>query len=86
MDEELEKFHLVDGGRWLLVATLTGSVSCHDLDDPDIKEHQLIPDQVSWDQDNVVFMDVDVDREQDMLTFTLVMCIRAQDGMFVSNS
>ncbi|KDR66378.1 hypothetical protein GALMADRAFT_1158987 [Galerina marginata CBS 339.88] len=74
--QEAAAFQLVEGGRWLLLATRTGSITYHDLDHPDIPERVLIPDQVEWHDTLGVSMDVDIDETEPVLTFNLALSVK----------
>lgn len=71
---------LVEGGRWLLGASATGSVTYFDLDASPITESVLIPDQhpslkiMMW-----THMSVDVDRDSAFLAFNLAMSFCTPD-------
>jgi hypothetical protein len=73
--------HLVEGGRWLLVASLsTGSVTYFDLDASPITESVLIPDQhPSLDIMMWTHMAVDVDRDSAFLAFNLALSFCTPD-------
>jgi len=72
--------HLVEGGRWLLVVTDTGSISYFDLEDVQVEERVLIPDQTSDGEKAKISMDVDIDRKESILTFNLGLHIKARSG------
>jgi hypothetical protein len=73
--------HLVEGGRWLLVASPgTGSVTYFDLDASPITESVLIPDQhPSLDIMMWTHMAVDVDRDSAFLAFNLALSFCTPD-------
>ncbi|KIM41764.1 hypothetical protein M413DRAFT_137650 [Hebeloma cylindrosporum] len=70
------RMHLVEGGRWLLVVSHTGSVTYFDLDSPTITEVILIPDQIV-PPSRMLFGDistemvVDMDRASPHLAFNM---------------
>jgi hypothetical protein len=71
------RMHLVEGGRWLLVVSKTGSVTYLDLDSPTITEAILISDQID-DPTPTVWRNietqiaVDMDRASPFLAFNMV--------------
>ena len=70
------RMHLVEGGRWLLVVSKTGSVNYLDLDSPTISEAILISDQIDdptptvW-RDIEMRMAIDMDRASPFLVFNI---------------
>ncbi|KIM43459.1 hypothetical protein M413DRAFT_25822 [Hebeloma cylindrosporum] len=68
--------YLVEGGRWLLVVSNTGSVTYVDLDSPTTNEANLIPGQIDdptpmvW-RDITMRMAVDIDRASPFLSFNI---------------
>ena len=71
---------LVEGGRWLLVVSQTGSVTYLDLDSPIITEAILIPDQIDdpapmvW-RDIRLKMAIDMDRTSPFLAFNIAFSL-----------
>ena len=65
--------HLVEGGRWLLVASDTGSISYFDLEASDPTETTLTPEQFQGKSHAQVTMAIDVDRDSSFLAFNLVV-------------
>lgn len=68
--------HLVEGGRWLLVVSQTGSVTYFDLDSATITESILIPDQIVYPshmiwEDIKMEMVVDMNRASPFLAFNM---------------
>ena len=69
---------LVEGGRWLLVVSQTGSVTYFDLDSPIITEAILILDQIDdptpmvW-RDIRLKMAIDMDRASPFLAFNIAI-------------
>jgi len=75
-----ECMHLVEGRRWLLVASGTGSVTYSDLDASPIIESILIPDQhPSLDIMMWTHMAVDVDRDSAFIAFNLALSFCTPD-------
>lgn len=71
---------LVEGGRWFLVASGTGSITYFDLDASPITEGVLIPDQhPSLDIMMWTHMAVDVDRDSAFLSFNLALSFCTPD-------
>ena len=68
-------FHLVEGGRWLLIATETGSLHYFDLDEAHPKARALIPDQFKDCYPSII---ADVDEEG---PFRLALHILWHPGM-----
>ena len=66
---------LIDGGRWLLIASGTGSVSYYDLDVRQPVKMLLIPDQMGYlpDFKHVARMALDICNESTLLSFNLVL-------------
>ena len=66
---------LIDGGRWLLTASGTGSVSYYDLDARQPVKTLLIPDQMEYLPDfrHVARMALDNCNESTLLSFNLVL-------------
>ncbi|KIM36612.1 hypothetical protein M413DRAFT_285660 [Hebeloma cylindrosporum] len=73
--------HLVEGGRWLLVASETGRIACFDLDAPTPTESILVPDQFNpFLRDEFdpfaeiqVIMAIDRDYDSEFLVFNLAI-------------
>jgi len=65
--------YLVEGGRWLLVASNTGSVSYFDLDASTPIESILIPDQFDYISKSRISMAIDRDCDSALLTFNLLV-------------
>ena len=66
--------HLVQGGRWLLATSDTGSVTYFDLDASDpFPQNALIPDQFPSFKGMWTHMAVDVDRNTGLLAFNLAL-------------
>ncbi|KAF8965600.1 hypothetical protein BDZ97DRAFT_1811435 [Flammula alnicola] len=82
-DDDVLNFHLVEGGRWLLVANHSGRIAYHDLDEEEITEKTLIPEQLNPRlkllNDTHVLMNIDVDVDARFLTFNLGICFRRSD-------
>ncbi|KAF8951106.1 hypothetical protein BDZ97DRAFT_2084948 [Flammula alnicola] len=74
---------LVEGGRWLLVANRAGRVTYYDLDEEEMKEKTLIPEQLGIQLEQLdktsTLMDVDMDVDAHFLTFNLGLCFRRPD-------
>jgi len=66
---------LIDGGRWLLTASGTGSVSYHDLDARQPVKTLLIQDQVEYlpDFKHVTRMALDICNKSTLLSFNPVL-------------
>ena len=65
--------HLVEGGRWLLVASDTGCISYFDLEASDPTEITLTPKQFQGKSLTQVKMAIDFDSESSFLTFNLAV-------------
>jgi hypothetical protein len=74
--------HLVEGGRWLLVGTDSGSVICYDLNSSTIEPSILIPTPFDAetafdeDEDTEILLSVDMDLEAEYLKFNLGIITR----------
>jgi hypothetical protein len=74
--------HLVEGGRWLLVGTDSGSVICYDLNSSTIESSILIPTPFDAetafdeDEDTEILLSVDMDLEAEYLKFNLGIITR----------
>jgi hypothetical protein len=74
--------HLVEGGRWFLVGTNSGSILCHDLNASSIEPSILIPTpfdaEVAFDEyeDTEMLLSVDMDLEAEYLKFNLGIITR----------
>jgi len=74
--------HLVEGGRWLLVGTNSGSVFCYDLNASAIEPVILIPtpfdEETAWDdvEETEIRLSVDMDLDVDYLKFNLGVITR----------
>lgn len=70
--------HLVEGGRWLLVVSGTGSVTYLDLDSPTITETTLISDQIDdptptdW-MYTEMRVAIDMDKASPLLAFNIAL-------------
>jgi hypothetical protein len=77
--------YLVEGGRWLLVVSQTGSVTYLDLDSPIITEGILISDQIddptsmAW-RDIKLQVAVDMDRTSPFLAFNIAFSFCTFEG------
>jgi hypothetical protein len=77
--------HLVEGGRWLLVASETGCITYLDLDASTPTESILIPDQfeppirVLYLPEIKVKMSIDMDNDSAFLSFNLLLSISIDD-------
>jgi len=72
--------HLVQGGRWLLATSDTGSVTYFDLDASDtITQSVLIPDQFPNLNGMWTHMAIDVDRDSTFLAFNLALSFCTSD-------
>lgn len=69
--DEFSSAHLIQGGRWLLVATRAGAVTYYDLDAEAITGAELIPPQTTVQRLSRTRMCVDVDADSPMLSFRL---------------
>jgi hypothetical protein len=75
--------HLVEGGRWLLVGTDSGSVICYNLDASAIEPSILIPtpfdEETAFDEDDdtEILLSVDMDLEAEYLKFNIGIIMRA---------
>ncbi|KAF8965596.1 hypothetical protein BDZ97DRAFT_768738 [Flammula alnicola] len=82
-DDDVLNFQLVEGGRWLLVANRAGRVTYYDLDEEEMKEKTLIPEQLGIQLEQLdktsTLMDVDMDVDAHFLTFNLGLCFRRPD-------
>ncbi|KIM36606.1 hypothetical protein M413DRAFT_448967, partial [Hebeloma cylindrosporum] len=72
--------YLLEGGRWLLLASHTGSVTYFDLDAQIPSERILIPGQVNPESETDIKMAIDRDNTSPFLLFTadsekLVLCV-----------
>ncbi|KJA27766.1 hypothetical protein HYPSUDRAFT_34909 [Hypholoma sublateritium FD-334 SS-4] len=67
--DEYSSAHLIQGGRWMLVATRTGAVTYYDLDAEIITGTELIPPQTKVQRFSRTRMCVDVDADSPMLSF-----------------
>jgi len=76
-----EYMYLVEGGRWLLVAYSTGSVTYFDLDASKSTEIILIPDQFDYLYRRSVSMAIDRDCDSPFLTFNLVLTFCANSTL-----
>jgi len=76
------RMHLVEGGRWLLVVSKTGSVTYLDLDSPTITETILISDQID-NPTPVVEMQIviDMDRASSFLAFNIAFSFCSFGGI-----
>ena len=74
--------HLVEGGRWLLVGTKSGSVLYYDLNASSIEPSILIPtpfdEETAFDEDEEteILLSVDMDLEAEYLKFNLGIMTR----------
>ena len=74
--------HLVEGGRWLLVATHSGSILCYDIGASTIEPTEVIPTPFDEgtvfddDEEAEVLLSVDMDPEAEYLTFNLGVITR----------
>ncbi|KIM45586.1 hypothetical protein M413DRAFT_344094 [Hebeloma cylindrosporum] len=73
--------HLVEGGRWLIVVTDTGTVSYFDLEHEDgTRGRVLVHGQIPSGRGVRICMDVDVDAEEPVLTFNIGLDITERPG------
>ena len=72
---------LVEGGRWLLIASDTSSVAYFDLDASPITENILIPDQHDPTSNILMWthMAIDVDGNSAFLAFNLALSLCSPD-------
>jgi len=81
------RMYLVEGGRWLLVASDSGSISYFDLDASTPTESILIPDQfeppirvlVGYSPEIRIIMSIDMDNDSAFLSFNLLLSISIDD-------
>ncbi|KAF8965602.1 hypothetical protein BDZ97DRAFT_2057907 [Flammula alnicola] len=82
-DDDVLNFQLVEGGRWLLVVNQAGRVSYYDVDEEEITEKTLIPEQLGPQleplDETSTLMDVDMDVDARFLAFNLGLCFRRTD-------
>ena len=73
--DDVTSLILIDGGRWLLTASGTGSVSYYDLDARHPVKMLLIPDQMEYlpDFHHAARMALDICNESTLLSFNLVL-------------
>ena len=80
--------HLVEGGRWLLVASETGCITYFDLDASTPTESILIPDQfespirvrLDYPPEIRIKMSIDIDNDSAFLSFNLLLSISIEDA------
>ncbi|KDR66907.1 hypothetical protein GALMADRAFT_258797 [Galerina marginata CBS 339.88] len=73
--KQAECVHLVEGGRWLLVVTRTGSVEYYDLDAESITGAPLIPNQIGGHPESEIRMSIDMDENAPTLSFNLALSL-----------
>ncbi|KAF8876776.1 hypothetical protein CPB84DRAFT_381379 [Gymnopilus junonius] len=67
--------HLLQGGRWLLVTTRTGSVTYYDLEEDTIIGLPLIPDQLTNQRRNHAEMAAEIDTKSPIPSFNLALAL-----------
>ncbi|KAF9559227.1 hypothetical protein CPC08DRAFT_528305 [Agrocybe pediades] len=73
-------FCLIEGGRWLLVVRITGSVDYYDLEDEGSVSKTLIPDLAQRRPWTMVLVATDRDYNEPVLTFNMAIYTRTWLG------
>ncbi|KAF8968837.1 hypothetical protein BDZ97DRAFT_332011 [Flammula alnicola] len=78
--EKAETKHLVKGGRWLLIATSTGSVIYYDLESSTNIGMPLTPSEFGHGESvPQILMSVDIDESSPTLTFNLALSFKGSE-------
>ncbi|KAF8968852.1 hypothetical protein BDZ97DRAFT_1915910 [Flammula alnicola] len=77
--EKAETKYLVKGGRWLLIATSTGSVVYYDLESSTNIGMPLTPSEFGHEEWPQILMSVDLDESSPTLTFNLALSFKGSE-------
>jgi len=81
LDHAAKTFCLIEGGRWLLVVRISGSVTYYDLDSETPVKRELIPDIVQRRPWTMILVATDRDHSQPVLTFNFAIYTRVWLGI-----